>query len=95
MNMSKNSNARYKKRELREKDPNANTRIYFEVRATALRSHLHIEGFSVCPLRTFHKGTSTEELQIQIGSTQLQLSHTPLHKRVGTKKREKYNLVIT
>jgi len=53
-----------KSKELREKDLNANTKICFEVRATALRPRLHIEGFSLCPPRTFHKGTSTEELQL-------------------------------
>ena len=48
--------------ELRDSGSNANTKIWFEIQATALRSHLHTEGFSLCPHRTFHKGTSTEEL---------------------------------
>jgi len=52
---------------LKEKDPNANTRIYFEVRATALRPRLHTEGFPLCPHKTFYKGTSTEELQLNTG----------------------------
>ena len=32
---------------VRQKDPNANKRICFEVRATALRPHLHTEGFQL------------------------------------------------
>ena len=55
------------KRERELRDSNANIRIYFEVRATALRPRLHTEGFLLCPYRTFHKGTSTEELQLQPG----------------------------
>ena len=45
------------------KYPSANTRICFEVLATALRSRLHTERFSLCPPKTLHKETSTEELQ--------------------------------
>jgi len=55
--------------ELRDSLANANNKIYFEVRAAAIRPRLHTEGFSLCPHMTFHKGTSTEELQIQTGST--------------------------
>ena len=40
----------------RDSGSNANTEIYFKVRATALRSHLHTEGFSLCP----HKRPSTK-----------------------------------
>ena len=72
------SNARYKRE--RKKDSNTNIRIYFEVRATAIRPRLHTEGFSLCPHMTFHKGKSTEELQIQnLEYTTLTL--TPLHER--------------
>jgi len=74
--------------DIREKEnrSNANTVTCFEVRATALRPRLHTEGFPLCPHRTFHKGTSIEELQVNTGSTQL-LSQTqsPLNKREGTK----------
>ena len=35
------------KRELREKDPNANTMICFEVQATTLHPRLHTEGFQL------------------------------------------------
>ena len=48
--------------ELRDSGSNENNKIYFEVRAIALRPHLHTEGFPQCPHRTFHKWTSTEEL---------------------------------
>ena len=53
----------------RDSGSNANNKIYFKVRATALRLRLHTEGFSLCPHRTFHKGASTEELQLNTGST--------------------------
>ena len=45
-----------KSTELREKDPNANAKICFEARATALCPRLHTEGF---PLSTI--GSSTKE----------------------------------
>ena len=51
-----------REKEFRDSGSNANTKIYFEVRATALRPRLHTEGFLLYPHRTFHKGTSTEEL---------------------------------
>jgi len=71
---------------LRDSGSNVNTKICFKVRVTALRPRLHTEEFSQCPHRTFHKGTSTKELQLNIGSTQLlSLTQTPLHKREGTK----------
>jgi len=53
-----------KEKELRDSGSNANTKICFEVRATALHPRLHREGFSLRPHRTFHKGTSTEEFTI-------------------------------
>ena len=45
--------------ELRDSGSNANTKICFEVRVTALRLHLHTKGFPLRPYRTFHKRTST------------------------------------
>ena len=71
-----------RKIKLRDNGLNANNKICFEVRATALCPRLHTEGFSLYPHRTFHKGTSTEELQLYTWST-LILSQTqsPLHKR--------------
>ena len=73
---------------LRDSRSNANNKICFEVRATALRPRLHTEGFPLRSHRTFHKGTSTEELQLYTWSTLL-LSQTqsPLHKRDDTKQK--------
>ena len=48
--------------EMRDNGSNANTKICIEVRVTALCPRLHTEGFSLCPHRTFQKGTSTEKL---------------------------------
>ena len=52
--------------ELINSGSNANTEICFKVRAS-----LQTEKFSLYPHRTFHKRTSTEELQLYTGSTQL------------------------
>jgi len=71
------------KERVREKNPNANTGICFEVQATALLSRLHTKRFSLCPHMTFHKGTSTEELQIQSGIHDSTLSNTNLYTRGG------------
>jgi len=69
---------------LRDSRSNANTEIYFDVRAITLRPRLHTEGFPLYPHRTFHKGTSTEKLQLQTGSTQLLLSFSSTQEE-GTK----------
>jgi len=69
--------------ELRDSGSNANTKKCFEVRATALRPRLHKEWFSLCPHRTFHKGTSTEKLHLYTGSTQLFSQNTNLYRRGG------------
>jgi len=88
-----------KEMRVERKDPNANMRICFKVRATALRLRLHTEGFSLYPHRTFHKGTSTEELQqYEREYTTPPLKHKPLHKRWAlsqAQSKRKYNLVIT
>ena len=71
-----------KEREFRDSGLIANNKIYFEVRATALRPRLHTEGFSLY----VHTGPPTQGTsQIQIRSSQL-LSpiKLPLHKRQGT-----------
>ena len=47
-----------REKELRDSGSNANTKICFEIQATALRPHLHTEGFPLCPHKTFHKRTS-------------------------------------
>ena len=39
-----------------KKDSNANKRVCFEVRATALRPRLHIEGFQLSTIRSSTKG---------------------------------------
>ena len=58
------SNARYKRDSVRDSGSNANTKICFEVRATALRSRLHTERFSLVHTRPPIEGTSTEEFAI-------------------------------
>ena len=83
---------------VREKDPNANTRICFEVRATALCPRLHTKGFSTIHYGSSTKGPPPRNCNLQIGSTQLQLSHTSTQEvgiKSSTKQRKKYNLVIT
>ena len=42
--------------EFRDSESNTNTKIYFEIRATALRPRLHTEGFPLRPHMTSHKG---------------------------------------
>ena len=86
-----------KSRQLREKDPNINTKLCFEVRATALRPRFHIEGFQLStkdpPQRDFHGGITPSTNKEYTTPTL-----TPLHKREdtksSTKQRENYNLVI-
>ena len=69
---------------------NANTEIYFEVRANAIHPRLHTEGFSLRPHRTFRKEASIEKLQLNTGSTELlSQTQTPLHKREGTKSKQR------
>jgi len=52
-----------KERELRDSRSNTNTKIYFEVRATALRLCLHTEGFSLfVHTELLTQGISTEDL---------------------------------
>jgi len=82
--MSNKSNVGYKERELREKDPNANLRICFEVPTTALRPHLHTEGFQLITIGSSTKGHPPRyyNLQHEVYNSN---SQTPLHERVGTK----------
>ena len=52
-----------KKREFRDSGSNTNTKICFEVRATALRPRLHTKGFSLyVDTGPPTQGTSTENL---------------------------------
>ena len=78
--------------ELRDSGSKAN-KICFEVRATALRPRLHTEEFSLCPHKTFHKGTFIKELQLHTWSILL-LSQTqsPLYKRDRHKAKVKEKL---
>jgi len=72
--------------ELRDNGSNTNTKICFEIRATALRSHLHTEEFSLYSHRTFHKGTSTKDYNTTPRVHNFSsLTQTPLHKREGIK----------
>ena len=84
--------------DIEERDLNANTKIYFEVRATALHPRLHTEGFQLSTIGSFTKGPPPRNYNNTNGSTQLQLSHTSTQEGVtkpSTKQRKKYNLVIT
>ena len=71
--------------EFRDSRSNANTKICFEVRVTALRPRLHTEIFSLRPHRTSQKGNLHRGIcNYKVRSKQL-LSPTqpPLHKRQG------------
>ena len=57
--------------EFRDSGSNTNNKIYSEVRATTLRPPLQTKGFPLCPHRTFHKGTSAEQMQLYTWSTLL------------------------
>ena len=73
--------------ELRDSGSNANTKICFVVRATALRPRFHTKGFPLRPHRTSHTGNRHRGIcNYKLRSTQL-LSPTqlPLYKRQGTK----------
>ena len=68
-----------KSRELRDRKSNANTRICFEVRATALRPRLHTEGFQLSTIGSFTKGSPSRNYN----NTTLEYTTptlTPLHK---------------
>ena len=68
--------------DFRDSGSNANTKICFEVRATALRSRLHTEGFSLRPHRTSHKGTSTKKFVItKLGVHNFSLQYNHLYTR--------------
>ena len=94
--------------EFRDSGSIANTGICFEVRATALRLLLHIEGFSLCPHRTSHTMNLTEDLaNTNLEYTTPLLTQSPLHKeglaqsqskeklQLGDLKDHKQLLVIT
>ena len=56
--------------EFRDSELNADTKIYFEVRSTAIRPRLHPEGFPLRPHMTSHKGN------LHRGITTLHLEYT-------------------
>ena len=70
-----------KSRELREKDPNANTKICFEVRVTALRP-CHTQKDFNYPLRIFHKGPPPRnyDLQSRVHNSNFVGRHKARHK---------------
>ena len=76
--------------ELRDSGSNANTKIYFEVRATALRPCLHTKGFLLRPHKTTHKGNLHRGICNYKDWIMQLLSPTqpPLHKRQVTKPKQ-------
>ena len=60
---------------VREKDPNANTRICFEVQAIALRRRLHTEGFQLSTIGSFTKGPLSRNFKYKL-RVQNSNSHT-------------------
>jgi len=76
--------------EFRDNGSNANTKISFEVRTTALRPCLHTEGFSLYPHRTSHKenlrrGICSYKLRVYNSS----LQHNHLYSRGKTLSQNK------
>ena len=63
------------------KDPNTNIRIYFEVRAIALRLRLHTEGFQLSTIGSSIQGPSLRNYNSTPEYTTPSLKHKPLHKR--------------
>jgi len=78
--MSNNNNERYKELRVERKIQTQTPRYVSRFGPPLYVPASHRRIFTI-HYWNFHKGTSTKELQIQTGSTQLQLSHTPLHKR--------------
>ena len=79
--------------EFRDSGSNANTKICFEIRATALHPRLHTEGFSLRPHRSFHKETSTKELNSTLGVHYSTLKYNHLYIR-GTRHKAKPQLPL-
>ena len=96
-----------KEGELRDSGSNTNTKICFEVRATAPRPRLHIEGFSLFTIGSFTIGPPPRNYNSTLGVHNSN-SLSPLHKRkaqsltqtkvknqLGDQKNQKHNLVIS
>jgi len=80
---------------LRNRGSNANNKICFEVRATALRSRLHIEGFPLCPPGPSTKGPPLRNYNSTLGVHYSSLKHNHLYTRgigIKPKQRKDYNL---
>ena len=75
--------------ELRDNGSNANTKICFEIRATALRSRLHIEGFVHTEPST--KGPPPRNFNSTLGVHYSSLKHNHLYtKEIGTKPKHNH-----
>ena len=75
--------------EFRDSGSNANTKICFEVRSTALRPRLHTEGFSLRSHRISHKGNIHRE------EYTTPLSNTTNSTQEGQGTKPKYNHLYT
>ena len=81
--------------ELRDSGSNANSRICFEVRATALHPRLHTEGFPPVHTRPSTKGPPLRNYNITLRVHYFSLKHNHFYTRgIGTKpkQRQDYNL---
>ena len=67
------------------KDPNTNTRIYFEVRAIALRLRLHTEGFQLSTIGSSIQESPLRNYNLTPEYTTPSLYNTYLYTRGGTK----------
>ena len=68
--------------EFRDSGSNANTKIYFEVPAIALRPRLHTEGFPLRPHKASHKGNLHREIcNYKLGVYNSSLQHNHLYSR--------------
>ena len=71
-----------REKEFKDSGSNANDKICFEVRATALRSHLHTEGFSLyVHTGPPTQGTSTKDLEYKLGVHNSSLQQNNLYTR--------------
>jgi len=69
--------------ELRDSGSNANTKIYFEVRATALHPHLHKEGFHYVHIGPSTKGSLPRNYNSTPGVHNSSLNTQNLYTRGG------------
>ena len=76
-----------KRVEFRERKPNTNTNICFDIQTPSLRPHLHLEGFQLYALRTLKRIQTQSSTQEETQNLCTKQSH--LHKREGTKSKYK------